>query len=70
MFVKFEEVKVCRKKCMKCADGKWRTRRKTFTNTVNPYNKNGDGTVRTMHEIYVSLNAEADEWMRQPITDY
>lgn len=46
--------------CRKC--NKRFRRQHTFTATVNPFNKNPDGTVRTPQEIRAVLRAQADEW--------
>lgn len=46
--------------CPSC--GKKVTRRRTFEHTVNPFNKNPDGTVRTYAEVLAQVKAEANEW--------
>lgn len=38
-------------------------RRQTFTHTVNPFNKNADGTVKTPQEVGVDVQRLADEWV-------
>ena len=48
-------------KCPSC--GKRRTRSKTFTSTVNPYNRNEDGTIKTPREVRLDLNAKASRWV-------
>jgi hypothetical protein len=47
--------------CPAC--GKPVTRSRTFQHTVNPFNKNPDGTVRTYEQVRERVNAEADAWM-------
>jgi hypothetical protein len=47
-------------KCRNC--GRRFTRSRTFTQTVNPWNKNADGEIKTRHEIYAELKAEANAW--------
>lgn len=37
-------------------------RSRTFWHTVNPFNRNDDGTVRTPAEVRDRVNAEADAW--------
>jgi hypothetical protein len=50
-----------RGKCSVC--GKPTVRRRTFQHTVNPFNKNEDGSVRTRAEVWKRVNAVADEWI-------
>jgi hypothetical protein len=42
--------------------GKWMNRQRTFTMTINPFNKNEDGTVRTPYEVHNAVNQEAWLW--------
>lgn len=60
----FDEIRwpsgVRKLKCRTC--GKRFTRSRTFTQTVNPYNKNADGQVKTRGEIYKELRDEAAAW--------
>jgi hypothetical protein len=46
--------------CTVC--GKPVTRSKTFEQTVNPWNRNEDGTPKTPQEVYASVSAEANTW--------
>ncbi len=48
-------------------DGKKRQKTKKFSQTINPYNKNKDGNVKTREEILVELKAEREKWMTKPI---
>jgi hypothetical protein len=48
--------------------GKKMRRSKTFEATVNPFNRNEDGSVRTPTEVYARLRAEADSWRLIPDT--
>ena len=43
--------------------GKAVTRSRTFENTVNPFNRNEDGIVRTYREVWKRVNAVADAWV-------
>lgn len=54
----FDEVKVAR--TAKTKDGKRRQR--TFSQTINPFNKNKNGKVKTRGEIHLELHKEADAW--------
>jgi hypothetical protein len=65
--VTFDSVKIRKQKTGICPCGKKITRSKTFEQTINPYNTNKDGKQKTEEEILVELNAEADEWLKEPI---
>jgi hypothetical protein len=60
----YEQVTHQVKRRVKCDGGCGRTltRQSTFTATVNPFNKNPDGTVRTYAEVHRNLVAEAERW--------
>jgi len=63
MKVSFQVVKAkrtIRGNCIVC--GKKMTRSKTFEHTVNPFNKNLDGTVKTYLEVLKDVNNKADQW--------
>ncbi len=47
-------------RCPVC--GKTTRRSRTFTMTVNPFNKNPDGSVRTRDEVRAAVAARADAW--------
>lgn len=42
-------------------------RAKRFRNTVNPFNRNPDGTVRTYDEVYTMVKSMAAEWEAEPL---
>lgn len=42
--------------------GKTLSRSRTFVQTLNPFNKNVDGTVKTRQEISEELRADAAAW--------
>ena len=64
----FNEVKLQAKKSGKCVIcGKRRNRAKTFWQTLNPFNKNADGTVKTRFDINTELQTQANIWQREPI---
>lgn len=42
--------------------GKRVVRKKGFQHTINPFNKNPDGTVRTPLQVREAVEAEADAW--------
>lgn len=39
------------------------SRTKTFEHTINPFNRNPDGTMRTYEEVRENVRAEAAEWV-------
>lgn len=61
--VRFESVNLTGFKQGKCADCDKRTKRtKRFTQTINPYNRNPDGSVKTRDQVYESVRSEIDRW--------
>jgi hypothetical protein len=66
--ITFDEVKYHAKKRGKCKIcGKHRTRQQTFSQTLNPFNKNTDGSVKTRYQIMEENKKEAAEWKKEPI---
>lgn len=60
---KFHAVKHTTSKRIPCAGcGKKLVRQQTFSQTVNPFNKNVEGYPKTTQEIYTELRADAAEW--------
>lgn len=60
---RFEEIKQKAKKTVPCDEcGKKVTRQRTFSQTINPFNKNADGNPKTSREISEELAAECREW--------
>ncbi|MGU3629867.1 hypothetical protein [Comamonas sp. C24C] len=43
--------------------GRLRQQSKTFMQTINPFNKNSKGLVKSREEILVELHRERDEWL-------
>lgn len=67
MKVTFQEVtqrSTRRAKCARC--GKARTRTYVVTHTINPWNKNEDGTVRSREQVAKCVAAELAEELRGP----
>ncbi len=61
--LRFQEVKASRQKSGKCPKcGKPVVRRITFSHTINPFNKNKKGLVKTFDEVNKDVRAEADKW--------
>lgn len=53
--------------------GKWfcgvrRMRSTKIENTINPFNKNDKGLQKSYSEVKADVDAEAKEWMSDPIT--
>lgn len=48
-------------KCPVC--GRGTTRRRTFMQTVNPWNLNPEGTPKSALEVWCSVETEAKDWM-------
>jgi hypothetical protein len=44
------------------AEGKWHQQTKKFFQTLNPFNKTADGTVKTREQIMQELRAERQAW--------
>ena len=42
--------------------GKRVARSRTFEKTVNPFNRNADGSIKTSAEVYDAVKAEGEAW--------
>lgn len=63
----FEEVKLYGSKSGKCSVcGKACTRSQKFSQTLNPFNKNEKGEIKTWQEIKEELCGELNEWRSKP----
>lgn len=58
----FEKVAIKRTKKWKDPDGKRRQLTKEFCQTINPFNKNAKGLLKTRQEIIEELSEEAKRW--------
>jgi hypothetical protein len=64
---RFREIKHQASKNLPCPGcGKKLRRQRTFMQTLNPFNKNADGQVKTELEIVRELNATAAKWETEP----
>lgn len=43
------------------------TRQRKFTNTINPFNRNPDGSVRTRSEVWENVKRLGHEWEAEPV---
>ena len=60
---RFPVARVQAKRRITCAAcGKRRTRQMTFENTVNPFNQNPDGSIRTYAQVMEKITAESEAW--------
>lgn len=68
--ITFREVAIRGSKSVKCAGNCGRTlrRQRKFWQTLNPFNKNKSGEVKTSVEIQTELQNERDSWMTEPET--
>lgn len=63
MIITFDTVKFYARKSGKCpACGKTTIRSRVFEQTLNPYNRNEQGLVKSRDEIRAELRVEAEEW--------
>lgn len=64
MRIDFRPVTTSRKRAGKCpVCGKSATRQQTFEHTVNPFNRNADGTVKDYDQVRADVTAEANAWI-------
>lgn len=61
----FTMVQVKGKRVWKDADGKRREETKVFHQTINPFNRNADGNIKTQEEIIREITIQRDRWMAQ-----
>ena len=65
---RFDEVSTFAEKSGKCdVCGKACKRREKFYQTLNPFNKNQDGSVKTHQEIRKEIELKAIEWKLKPV---
>lgn len=64
----FQEVAVYGEKSGKCPKcGKHYKRREKFWSTINPWNKNKDGIMKTYDEVYDDVVKKQKKWLAEPI---
>ena len=66
--INFEEVRMYGRKTVKCAGGCGRRlkRSRKFFQTISPFNKNPDGTVKNRNDIYNELAVWVSNWEKAP----
>ncbi|HIA5714228.1 TPA: hypothetical protein ACWQQG_000990 [Yersinia enterocolitica] len=66
--INFQEVSITRVRVGKCdARGKRFMEKKKFYQTLNPFNKNSDGTVKSRDEILLEVKLESDKWLESSL---
>jgi hypothetical protein len=63
----FEKVSAYPKKTGKCLCGKRRSRSTHIYHTINPFNKNAKGEIKTYAEVRADVSKEVAKWMAEPI---
>jgi hypothetical protein len=67
---RFREIKLSTKRTFKCTVcGKRGQKSYTAYRTVNPFNRNEDGTVKSPQQILAEVQAEVRGWEPEPIHD-
>ena len=66
MKIRFEEVKLKATRKWVDAHGHRCQRTKTFMQTINPFNKNAAGFIKSYEEIMAELLRERDQWLASP----
>lgn len=63
----YEQVKRTAYKTVRCSScGSTLRRQKTFTETLNPFNTNADGTIKSRKDIWDSLAKKIVSWQSEP----
>ena len=63
MWHDFEKVQVKGKRVWKDEDGKRRQETKVFYQTINPFNINKSGIVKSREEILQEITEQRDKWV-------
>ena len=66
MITTYERIKHRVKRAGKCLCGKRVVMVSVFEQTINPFNKNEKGEIKTRDEIWKELKAEGDKWKSEP----
>lgn len=61
----YNEVSIKATKRWKDENGKWKSKTKKFYQTLNPFNKNADGSLKSREQIMSEIMAEREEWLSQ-----
>lgn len=64
----YEQLQTTALKSLPCPGcGRKVRRQRTFTETLNPFNRNAAGQPRTHHEVYESLRIQVAAWRAEPV---
>src|SRR5882724_7706289 len=66
MKITFDVVRVRATRVWRDDDGRRRQQTREFMQTVNPFNRDDDGNVKTRQQILVEVNAERAAWLKKP----
>lgn len=61
----FEKISIKRTKHYVDSSGKKRRKTVEFYQTLNPFNKNKDGSLKTREDIMEAITAEAETWLKK-----
>jgi hypothetical protein len=65
---RYEEMRSTTRRRVTCKQcGTKFNRQRTFTQTVNPFNRNDGGTVKTRREVWRAVSAAAAAWQPDPL---
>jgi hypothetical protein len=63
MRISYRKISIQGTKPWRGSDGHRYRKTKTFWQTVNPHNKNADGSQKTGEQIYKEICRDRDEWL-------
>lgn len=66
MRITFNEVAIRATRYYTDESGKRRQQTKKFWQTINPFNRNADGSVKTREQIVAELEVERAAWLKEP----
>lgn len=67
--INFNEISVKVVKRWTDENGKKRQKTKKFYQTINPYNRNTEGSVKTREEIWAEIMKESEDWQKSDEND-
>lgn len=65
MITRFHEIGLTGRKKFTCACGRKLTRQRRFYQTLNPYNRDSAGNVKSQRQIIVEVRTEVEAWMEK-----
>lgn len=64
MIINYEEVSIKATKRWE-EEGKKRQKTRTFSQTINPFNKDNDGNIKGRDQIMKEISKEAEKWLKE-----